>query len=62
MSNDKVPIKITIPDGSPDEQIKMIDDMMQVFETFAKLTGEEADTKPFLDAIEEIKENQRKEQ
>lgn len=51
---DNAKIKFTIPDGTPEEQIKQIKDIKETMLAFAKLTGETIDTKPFDDAIEKL--------
>jgi hypothetical protein len=48
-------LKITIPDAPPEEQIKMIEDLMSLIKTMGDLTGEEADLSSFEEAIEKIK-------
>lgn len=51
---DKQLLKITIPDAPPDEQIKMIEDLMFITKTVGEVTGEEVDLSSFEEAIRKI--------
>jgi hypothetical protein len=52
----KAGIRLTIPDGDPRFQLKMITEYVEVMRSFAKVTGEdiEADLKPLVDAANKI--------
>lgn len=47
-------IGFTIPDGSPQEQIRMIDELKGFLLSTAKLTGEEVDVTPLDEAKKKL--------
>ena len=54
MKNKMSAIKFEIPDGTPEQQIKMIQDLMDVMSSTAEMTGEKVDLTPFEDIIKEV--------
>ena len=55
-------LKITIPDLPVNEQLKMINDMRFVVETFSRVAGETTNLKPFDDAIAKLAPPKAKEE
>jgi len=51
---DQAKLKFTIPDGTPEEQIKHIESIRSVVLIAGKLTGEKVDVKVFDDAIKKL--------